>query len=64
MGFLEIATLVITFLCKFVLPAIGGGAVVAAAVPDSPRRGGAAARGFSQVANAVGFNFGHAQNRP
>ena len=63
MGILEIVTLVLTFVVKFVLPAIGGGAVVAAAVPDRPKRGGAVALGFSKAANLVGFNFGQATNR-
>jgi hypothetical protein len=50
------------FLVKVVLPAIGGGAIAAAAIPDQPRRGGAAARGVAKAVNLLGFNFGHATN--
>ncbi len=59
MGILEIVTLVLTLVVKFVLPAIGGGAVLAAGVPR--RR-----RGFREVgklADVVGFNFGNAANK-
>ena len=62
MGIVEIATLVGLFLVKVVLPAIGGGAVAAAAIPDRPRRGGALALAFAKLVNLLGFNFGHATN--
>jgi hypothetical protein len=62
MGLVEIATLVGMFVFKVVLPAIGGGAVAAAAIPDRPHRGGALALVLSKLVNLLGFNFGHATN--
>ncbi len=59
MGIQEIITLVLTVIVKFVLPAIGGGAVVAAGVPRK-RRG---LRGVGKLADVVGFNFGNAANK-
>lgn len=63
MGILEIITLVLTIVVKFVLPAIGGTAVAATVIPNRAKSGNPFAQGFLDLVNFGGANFGAASNR-
>ena len=63
MGILEIVTLVLTVVVKFVLPAIGGTAVAATVIPNNAKSGNRVAQGFLNAVNFGGMNLGKAANR-